>query len=95
MPQSFEAAWEAAESGPDQWLANPTTETLPDELAGDRIVVTGVGGGDQEPALYVGATGMVTDTTGSAVLVLWDDARLNARGLALLRGIDHWQVQAA
>lgn len=94
MPASFETAWAATED-PDSWLARlPSIDPPPDpDVAGpgDRVRVTKISGADSEPALYVGAEGVVTYRYEHALTVEWDDARLNTVGIALLDGVDRWE----
>lgn len=59
---------------------------------GTRIKVTSIGHPDDEPGLYVGAVGTVTEVGKRYVAAAWDDPE--AGDSALLRGEDTWEVLA-
>lgn len=59
----------------------------------DRIKITRVGAAGAEWALYVGATGVVTDVRHEALIVDWDDPGLAEHEVPLLPGVgDRWKI---
>ena len=63
----------------------------PDPEPGQRIRVTKAADGDAA-LLQPGSTGTIAEVYDHAVAVEWDDAYLNDRDVALLRGADRWEV---
>jgi hypothetical protein len=62
---------------------------------GDRIELTRVGEGGEEWGLYAGAQGTVVEIRSAALIVQWDDPRLNGNDEAmsptvLMARIDRW-----
>lgn len=60
---------------------------------GQRIVVVRLAHPDAEPHMYEGAAGQIVGVFRSTVAVRWDDARLERRGIALMRFVDRWRLQ--